>query len=484
MGKFIKVSRDDLFNKVRQSLSGYEVSGDSQNRLMTSVYHLVSYMEKEHLSDYTPDVGVSYLSTINVDKRIAYRHYQRDKRAEDIYWEDGSYKEVSESKATKVSYHEYGNHSAVKEGGEWYRSKWGSFFLIRHKLNEVFHGDAFLDLGNTANYHPELPKKFYKRNYRITGSPVVCVSNTFLIPEIPSDCSTSWSIDNSRFSISPSGNQCNVTYTPSPSIYETANLTAIITKGSQIQDTVIKRIVMHDPDLFVLGYQPEAYVPDGYCPQNSFTITDDDLSLRSFDHQGMDSLLAEERSLPIVFVEEDEPRLIPELGVPNIYGGNNVTLTSTRFDSMDISFSGTTSPEYYNRSGNSIVFRMPTNINTYSVTVNGSGGEGCHDFSFRMNVIPPHGMTSNDPNIFLSLSGTTLSITFEGGIYFAGNGQIGYDPWNVAIYEVPSLGPPVYSAAVPGNQTTINVNTSSWSSGYYLIRVTQNGNVYTKKIFY
>ena len=49
MGKFIKVSRDDLYNKVRQSLSGYEVSGDTQNRLMTSVFHLVSYMVKEHL---------------------------------------------------------------------------------------------------------------------------------------------------------------------------------------------------------------------------------------------------------------------------------------------------------------------------------------------------------------------------------------------------------------------------------------------------
>ena len=81
MGKFIKVSRDNLFEKVRQSLSGYEVSGDSQNRLMTGIYHLVSYMEKEHLSDYTSDVGVSYLSTINVEKGIAYRHYQRDKRA-------------------------------------------------------------------------------------------------------------------------------------------------------------------------------------------------------------------------------------------------------------------------------------------------------------------------------------------------------------------------------------------------------------------
>ena len=81
MGKFIKVFRDGLFEKVRQSLSGYEVSGDTQNRLMSSIHHLVSYMGKEHLSEYTPDVGISYLSTINVDKGIAYRHYQRDKRA-------------------------------------------------------------------------------------------------------------------------------------------------------------------------------------------------------------------------------------------------------------------------------------------------------------------------------------------------------------------------------------------------------------------
>ena len=81
MGKFIKVSRDNLFEKVCQSLSGYEVSGDTQNRLMSSIHHLVSYMEKERLSEYTPDVGISYLSTINVDKGIAYRHYQRDKRA-------------------------------------------------------------------------------------------------------------------------------------------------------------------------------------------------------------------------------------------------------------------------------------------------------------------------------------------------------------------------------------------------------------------
>ena len=93
-------------------------------------------------------------------------------------------------------------------------------------------------------------------------------------------------------------------------------------------------------------------------------------------------------------------------------------------------------------------------------------------------------MTSNELDILLSLSGTTLSITFEGETYYAGNGQFGHYPWNVAIYEMPFLSTSVYSAAVPGNQRRINVNTSSWSTGYYLIRVTENNNVYTKKIFY
>lgn len=322
--------------------------------------------------------------------------------------------------------------------------------------------------------------------YSMSGPSIICnsTSATYTIDNLPSSYSVSWSINNNNFTITPSGNQCYVIYSGSPA-YSVANLTADIKWNEHVLKSISKRIIMHDPELFVQGYQPESYVPDGYCPEQYFTVSDDDLSLRSFNHQSMDTLFfAEDESLPIDFVEESVSGIISELGVPNIYGGNNVTLTSTRFDGMDISFSGTTSPEYYNRSGNSIVFRMPTNIDTYSVTVNGSSDSGCHDFSFRLNVIPPHGMTSNDPNIILSLSGTTLSITFEGDIYFAGHGQIGYCPWNVAIYEVPSAGTPVYSAAVPSNQTTINVNTSSWSPGYYLIRVTQNGNVYTKKIFY
>jgi hypothetical protein len=59
--------------------------------------------------------------------------------AEDIYWDDYSYYEVtSESNATKVSYPELGNHSAITtEQNEWYISKWGSNVLARHKWDEV-----------------------------------------------------------------------------------------------------------------------------------------------------------------------------------------------------------------------------------------------------------------------------------------------------------------------------------------------------------
>jgi integrase len=38
-------------------------------------------MEQRHLDFYSPEVGVSYLSTINVEKGVAYRRYQRDGRA-------------------------------------------------------------------------------------------------------------------------------------------------------------------------------------------------------------------------------------------------------------------------------------------------------------------------------------------------------------------------------------------------------------------
>lgn len=69
--------------------------------------------------------------------------------AEDIYWTDYSYIEVDESIATKVSYHESGNHSAIRINSDWYQSKWGNGPLVKHHPNNVPIG-----------YQPSLQKKY------------------------------------------------------------------------------------------------------------------------------------------------------------------------------------------------------------------------------------------------------------------------------------------------------------------------------------
>jgi hypothetical protein len=72
--------------------------------------------------------------------------------AEDIYWQDGSYAEVSsESQAHKVSYFS-DNHSAITTStSEWFVSKWGVAPLMKHVYNDCPYNSSSL--------------KYYKRNY-------------------------------------------------------------------------------------------------------------------------------------------------------------------------------------------------------------------------------------------------------------------------------------------------------------------------------
>jgi hypothetical protein len=93
--------------------------------------------------------------------------------AEDVYWTDGSYIEVNENEATKVSYHENGNHSAIRLNSTWYQSKWGSAGVVKHHPNDV-----------PSAYQPSMTKKYYKRTPpSISGPSTICSgsSGTFTI---------------------------------------------------------------------------------------------------------------------------------------------------------------------------------------------------------------------------------------------------------------------------------------------------------------
>ena len=128
---------------------------------------------------------------------------------ENIYWTDGSYLEVDESIATKVSYYESAdaNHSAVRISNNLYRSKWGVGPLVEHAPN-------------ICPYNASLPKKFYVRAPVISGPMRLYDEGNYSVysETYPLDsCLVSWNLtgDNaSNFTLqsdSLSTNQCTIT---------------------------------------------------------------------------------------------------------------------------------------------------------------------------------------------------------------------------------------------------------------------------------
>jgi len=96
--------------------------------------------------------------------------------AEDIYWTDGSYTEVPESIATKVSYDQSGNHSAIRINSEWYQSKWGPSALVKHHPNDV-----------DTIYKPQKTKKFYIKKPLIVGVDLLYGTETYTFSRTPSN---------------------------------------------------------------------------------------------------------------------------------------------------------------------------------------------------------------------------------------------------------------------------------------------------------
>jgi hypothetical protein len=123
-----------------------------------------------------------------------------DFTAEDIYWTDGSYVEVSESSATKVSYHQSGNHSAIRLSSTWYQSKWGQSALVMHAPNNV-----------PPAYQASLEKRYYikKSSILISGYDAICTSSTFTVS--PTPVSYTWNKSSNLTLVSTSGNTATFT---------------------------------------------------------------------------------------------------------------------------------------------------------------------------------------------------------------------------------------------------------------------------------
>lgn len=321
----------------------------------------------------------------------------------------------------------------------------------------------------------------------VFGSSTICPvsTNTYTINSLLLGCTINWNIDNSNFSITPSGNQCLVIYTGTQQ-YNVANLTAAVSWNGQAVDTLTKRIVMHGTSLNVTGWQYGGFSPNGILPDRQFSIPANKGSITVPDKSSMDDLFGKE-PLPIDFIEDDPwgPVRPPVdwcgYGITEINGGNTVYLNSTRFDGMDISFSGSYSPTYLNHIGNYVTFEVPYHSSNYSVSLQAHSDSQCHDFCLTFNVVTLPGAASGDDMIWVNLDGSMLYVTFMYEGEPIGNGQYYLPSYSVTISKIPG-GTQVYSNTFSGSQNSFSVNTSSWTSGIYSIRIVCDGHIYTKSI--
>lgn len=328
----------------------------------------------------------------------------------------------------------------------------------------------------------------------VSGKTVLCDTANYVIIGLPSGFTINWSIDNNNFSISPSGYQCLVTYSGTQQ-YTVANLTANVKWSGTTIKTLTKRIVMHGTDLYAYGEQIEYVSSNGIFPPREFTIPSNN-GLRTTPERRILEYFADKESLPIDFIEDhtlidDGPsnRVNPIFdlcgyGITEINGGNRVYLSCTRLDGMDISFSGPYSPTYFNQSENGgyISFEIPYSSSDYYTTLYAHSEGQCHDFCLTFKVIPLPGAASGDDEIWVNLDGSMLYVTFYGVGEYNGNGQYYLPNYTVTISKIPA-GTQVYSNSFPGTQSSFSVNTSSWTSGIYSIRIVQGNNIYTKSIY-
>ena len=360
--------------------------------------------------------------------------------AEDKYWDDGSYIEVPEIEATKVSYHELGNHSAISMGGGWYQSKWGPSFLVRHKLNEVLRGDYF-PYHETTNYHPELNKKFYRRA-TIIGDVVPSCSSVYEVEGLPSYYSVTWSLENQPTLSSslitqntPSNNKCTI-INNGIDFYDT-HLVASIQKNGQAAATLKKHI---QSDI------PVTFSQQG-CTYNGVVYPD-----------------------------------IPESPVTkkgNIFVNKScwVTLKSSYFTSMNVSYTGATIVWGQLNDG-SISLKFPYSSGTSFIDVNATGG--CRNFSFRIyastGTIP---IPSLEANPITNGYEILLTCQDENGEKMDLKDEVDLQ-WDLFVYNATS------GELVFKKHTRISaeeINTSSWPSGVYIVRAEVFGQEATCKIF-
>ena len=343
----------------------------------------------------------------------------------------------------------------------------------------------------TSNSLDKRLNLYFECSEPIQGPDVICSSTYSIVPHVANPI-VNWSINNTSCSILQNGNSCIISYDNIPQ-YTKPILSATISLGGQVIETLTKRIVAHGTDMLVYGEQAIPG-PGGGLPEinSSFYIPASAGSglLRSNGASMMSSDTLTMHPIPILFEESNGQSLMlrddPEYGITEIYGDAATLLTSNRFDGMTISFTGDKAPVYVTSNGSTTVgFKFqPASLLTdvqgyYNMVLHATSPGGCSDFDLYFKVIPQAGGAVGDDAISLYVGSTSLEVTFNNfEMIDLGNGVFQNVPWTLSIYKM-ATNTLVHSST--NYDMTKTVSMSGWTSGIYLVRVDCNGQRYSKK---
>jgi hypothetical protein len=121
-------------------------------------------------------------------------------------------------------------------------------------MREAFDFASYMDNANETPQYSSSPLTFGNflclsyPELQISGDTVLCDTETYVVAGIPSGYTINWTIDNNNFTITPSGNQCTVSYIGSQQ-YSLANLTANICYGGYLIEQITKSIISGTSEL-------------------------------------------------------------------------------------------------------------------------------------------------------------------------------------------------------------------------------------------
>lgn len=360
--------------------------------------------------------------------------------AEDIYWLDGSYIEVTEGDATKVSYHQSGNHSAIKEGEGWYRSKWGGSFLVRHKLNEVLRGDYVPVLESITNYHPEMPKKFYVRCPSIQGNSSPCGTEIYSINNLPNNAIVYWSF------LSGSVYNSVLLQSNQPTL---GQCTINIDNNENINDTLVAQVYGSGGLLCTLKKE----INTGWNFSGTYTET------------GYSPLYSNVYNRPI----HNKSRI-------SAFPDYDIDITSNNFPNVILSHTASSLISWYYDGNTHILLHVSASANeghTMKIVGTSNINNNCDDFVLNVvvsiKIFPP----------IILLSGNTLILTLDDENNDLIRAQMDGIRWRVDINSI-ITGKRKYMCY--SNEGRISIDTSGWEPGIYSIRSVINDTVFTQKI--